>query len=513
MAARRVVVVGAGVGGLAAALDLAAQGLAVTVLERAAAAGGKLRTVEVDGAAIDAGPTVFTMRWVFDELYAAAGLDFAGALPLEPVVTLARHAWSDGARLDLHADLARSADAIAAFAGPAEGRRFLEFARRARGIYRTLEGPFLKASCASPLALARAVGVRGLGELWRITPFSSLWRALGRHFHDPRLRQLFARYATYCGSSPFEAPATLMLVAHVEQEGVWRVRGGMIRLAQALERAARSRGVQFRFGAEVAAIGARRGRADGVRLASGETLEADAVVVNADCAALAAGCFGPEAARAVPAVRGATRSLSAITWMLQARAEGFPLEHHNVFFSRDYRREFDELRRRGQVPAEPTVYVCAQDRGAGAAGADGAPERLLCLINAPANGDVHHYDAAEIRSCQARSFDLLQRCGLRLQTHDAWTRVATPTDFHRLFPASGGALYGPASHGPMASFRRAGARSRLPGLYLAGGSVHPGPGVPMAALSGRLAAASLAADLASTAGWHPAAMPGGTSMP
>ncbi len=512
MFAKRAVVIGAGVGGLVAALELAAQGVDVTVVERAATPGGKLREVGVGGVAIDAGPTVFTMRWVFEEIFAAAGLGFADYLQTEAASTLARHAWIGGAQLDLHADLARSADAIAAFAGPAEGRRYLEFAKRARGIYQTLEGPFIRSACASPQALMRAVGSRGLSDLWRITPFENLWRALGQHFHDPRLRQLFARYATYCGSSPFLAPATLMLVAHVEQNGVWMIRGGMHRLAQALMDAARHHDARFRFREEVAEVTTQRGRVNGVRLASGETIEADAVIVNADSAAVSTGLLGREAARATPKARGAARSLSAITWILRAEVQGFDLHHHNVFFSSDYKSEFDDIFKHARVPAKPTVYVCAQDRGERNHFEPGQPERLLCLINAPPNGDTHPYDAAEIRSCETRTFNLLEHCGLRLRRTAEWMKVTTPRDFNQLFPATGGALYGPASHGWMASFNRSGARSKMAGLYLAGGSTHPGPGVPMAALSGRLAAASVMEDFASTGSSRAAATRGGMSM-
>ena len=491
---RRVAVVGAGVGGLAAALELAARGVEVLVFERAAAPGGKMREVTVGGLRMDAGPTVLTMRWVFEELFAAAGAVLGDHLKLHPAEVLARHAWTDTESLDLFADVARSADAIGAFAGLAEAQAFREFTQRARKVYQTLESPFIRSSRPSPFGLARATGLRGLGDLWRISPFTTLWRALGQHFRDPRLQQLFGRYATYCGSSPFLAPATLMLVAHVEQEGVWLVDGGMHRIARVLESLAQTQGARFRYDAEVAEVIMRGGHASGVRLTNGERFDADAVIVNADVAAVATGRLGTPVARAAPATPHNARSLSALTWNMVARTQGFPLLRHTVFFSRDYPAEFEDILARDRTPSEPTVYVCAQDRDDRGDSKPAGPERLLCLVNAPASGDTRAFGAAEIARCEASAFALLERCGLQVERALDQRVVTTPADFERLFPSTGGALYGRASHGWMASFQRPGARSRVDGLYLAGGSVHPGPGVPMAALSGRLAVRALLED-------------------
>ena len=512
MAAHRIVVVGAGIGGLAAAVDLASQGAMVTVVERAERAGGKIREVVADGAAIDAGPTVFTMRWVFDELLQAAGTSLDEHVTLRPLDVLARHAWHAGPTLDLYADATRSAEAIGDFAGPAAARGFLDFTARARDVYTTLEDAYLRAPKGGPLALARRGGLRGLPALWRIAPFATLWHALGTHFRDPRLRQLFGRYATYCGSSPYLSPATLMLVAHVEQQGVWTVDGGMYGIADALMRIAQARGVVFRMATDVAEVLTTNTRASGVRCASGECLDADAVVVNADAAAVAQGLLGAGIAGAVPRAPVAARSLSALTWAINAATSGFSLSRHNVFFSDDYAAEFDAIFRRGTLPGAPTVYVCAQDRDGAGSGAVPARERMLCIVNAPANGDTRRYSPSEIEQCEERTFSLLTRCGLVLQRDSRNTVITTPSDFAAMFPATGGALYGRSSHGWRASFQRPGARTRIPGLYLAGGSTHPGPGVPMAALSGRMAAASALSDLASMRRSSRAAMPGGTSM-
>jgi len=507
----RVAVIGAGIGGLTSAALLAARGADVTVLEKEAWVGGKARRVEVDGAAIDGGPTVFTYRAVFDEVFAACGARLDDHVTARCAEVIARHAWDDSGSLDLFADPEASAAAVGAFAGPEAARGYRAFTAEAAHIFGVLEEPFLRGDKASsPLSMMRRIGPWRIGDALAMRPFDGMWTALGEHFADPRLRQLFGRYATYCGSSPFAAPATLMLIAHVEARGVWLIEGGIHALAKALGSLAERQGARVRTGAPVAEILTAQGRTSGVRLASGEVIPADIVICNGDPGALASGHFGDAAARAVPAIPPAKRSLSALVWYAHAVTRGFELTHHNVFFSRDYAREFREIAA-GDTPSEPTVYVCAIDRSAhvGAPAPQGR-ERLQIIVNAPADGDVHTYTPEERERCTRAMMATLRRCGLTLE--DPFPhRLMTPEDWEHLFPATGGALYGRASHGWAASFQRQGPKTRLAGLYCTGGATHPAAGVPMAALSGQLAAKVIAKDLASMKTSRRAATPGGMS--
>jgi 1-hydroxycarotenoid 3,4-desaturase len=509
----RVAVVGAGMAGIAAALRLAVLGHQVDVFEKAAAPGGKMREVAVGGSLVNAGPTVFTMRWVFDELLDGAGVTLEDVLAYEAADVLARHAWRSGPRLDLMADTAHSAALIGDFAGKAEADGYLRFCADAAGIFRMLKRSYIAAQRPSPLDLVRRIGPLAFGDMLALKPFTTLWSALGGYFADPRLRQLFARYATYCGSSPFSAPATLMLVAHVEQDGVFIAKGGMHGLAQALARVAESRGVRFHYNCGAERIIVQNGRAQGLVLEGGRVHVARAVIFNGDVSALSRGMLA-QAPVTVPATPARARSLSAVTWAFKAVIGGFSPAHHTVLFSDAYKAEFDAIFKHGRVPGQPTTYLCLPDRSAdgtlspsGTVAAGG--ERVFCLINAPANGDERAQTSEETQACLSRTLDQLRACGLTLDMTAEPVLAASPAQFNTLFPGSGGALYGPASHGWMASFKRQGARTSLPGLYLAGGSVHPGPGVPMAALSGRLAAECLVRDRVMMRGFRPAATFGG----
>lgn len=507
----RVVIIGAGMGGLASAVRLAAAGHEVTVIDKLAHVGGKARQIAVDGQPVDAGPTVFTLKDVFDEVFACAGERLEDHVLVRQASVLARHAWGPGEQLDLHADPRQSEQAIGEFAGAGAAHGYRAFRAEAARIYGILDNSMLRAGKVSwPLPLMWRIGLWRMGDLLAIRPYESLWKVLGEHFADQRLRQLFARYSTYCGSSPFATPATLMLIAHVESQGVWLIEGGMSALAEALRRVAQSKGAHFRLGQAVVRIDVEQGRARAVTLANGERIAADAVVVNADPAALGSGMLGEEAARAVPGMKSGQRSLSAMVWLAHARTRGFPLSRHNVFFSPDYAREFADIGA-GRPPSDPSVYVCAQDRDATGQGEPAVRERLQVIVNAPANGDVRRYSPEERMRCTTAMMRSLERCGLELEDPLPHS-LLTPNEFEDLSPSTGGAIYGRASHGWAASFLRQGTRTRIPGLYCAGGSTHPGAGVPMAALSGRLAAQQVMHDLASMKRFHPVAMPGGMSM-
>ena len=518
-ATKHVVVIGAGIGGLVSALLLSHRGLRVTLVEAAATPGGKMRRVMVGDQPVDSGPTVFTMRWVFEQIFASVGASLSNHVQLSPLHILARHAWRDcEKRLDLHADITRSTDAIAQFSSPAEAKRFTEFCAQAQRIYQHLEGPYIRSSRPSMVNMGVDLGPAGLAALASLGPFASLWSSLGKYFHDPRMQQLFGRYATYCGASPWLAPATLMLVAHVELDGVYSVNGGMNALAVAVAKLAEAQGTALRYHCAVSRILTSHGKASGVELANGEQIQADAVVFNGDASALEQGLLGNAAGVREAAAQTArkNRSLSAVTWSVNARTSGFPLVRHNVFFEADYQSEFTDIFQRRRLPRQGTVYVCAQDRGDAAESHHSAPEgteRLLLLVNAPPDGDIENPNSTETRACQDRSLQLLAHCGLNLDMSTAQMVQTTPGDFNRLFPGTGGALYGQASHGWMTPFQRSGAASKLPGLYLAGGSVHPGQGVPMAALSGQLAAETLMAHLVSTKPLGRVRISGGTSTP
>ncbi len=507
-----VVIIGAGIGGLCSAALLAAQGCRVTVIDKEDHVGGKARRFAVDGAEVDAGPTVFTMRDVFDTIFENCGTSLDAHVTVRPAETLARHAWGLDERLDLFADPQRSEEAIGDFAGADAARGYRAMLAEAAHIFDILDEKLLRQDKVFwPPQFMWRIGLSRIGELSAVRPYESMWKVLGEHFTDPRLRQLYARYATYCGSSPFDAPATLMLIAHVEAKGVWMIEGGMSALASALQIVGAAQGALYRTGTRVAQITTDRGKVSGVMLDNGDHIAADRVIVNADPAALGSGSLGKDVQRAVARLKPKNRSYSAMVWLANAETLGFPLKRHNVFFSPHYPREFADLSV-GSPPADPSVYVCAMDRERADTPAEPqGRERLQVIVNAPANGDTHTYSPEEQEQCTNAMSRTLARCGLELETSFPH-RLLTPNSFESFLPSTGGAIYGRASHGWAASFLRQGTRTRIPGLYCAGGSTHPGAGVPMAALSGQLAARMVMRDLVSTRRFHQAAMPGGMSM-
>ncbi|MEM8664202.1 MAG: FAD-dependent oxidoreductase, partial [Pseudomonadota bacterium] len=332
--------------------------------------------------------------------------------------------------------------------------------------------------------------------------------AICQHFKDERLRQLFGRYATYCGSSPFAAPATLMLVAHVEQAGVWTLPGGTAALAALIADEIRARGGELHTGTHVEEILVKGDRAAGV-VADGREFPADIVVFNGDAAALNAGLLGKAVSRTGARIGPKERSLSAVTFCARLKGDT-PLGYHTVAFGRDYRAEFDALFKARRMPDDPTIYVCAPEppsNGSGESEGEGGQGALI-IMNAPADGDERPYTEEDIAQCQTQAMETLRRCGLAASLSEV--TATTPADFSQKLPGTGGAIYGRSSHGWTASFQRPALKSRVKGLYLAGGSVHPGPGAPMSALSGMMAGEMILKDFGLAPKSRREDMPGGT---
>jgi phytoene desaturase len=485
------IVIGAGVGGLAAAINLARAGVRVTLFERGPTVGGRLRELEVGGHKFLGGPSVLTMRHVFEELFDGKLAEHVKLLPLDP---LCRHFFPDGSRLDLHSDAARTHKAIAEFSGQRDADGYLSFRQHASKIYEIVRRPFMEQPIPS---LFNFMSPRAMWQMTQIDGMRTLMRALESFFADARLRQLFARYATYNGSSPYHAPATLSVIAHVENAfGIFAVAGGLYRLAEALAARARALGVEIVTNADVDGVVlepasgspfALHSRARGVRVAGAVTW-ADCVIANCDVADAYQRLL-----RESPLVQKLARkydaeelSLSAYVLLAVTKPSPLPLVHHNVFFSRDYPAEFEALVEARRPPDAPTVYLCAEDRAPD--GNVDERERCFLLTNAPPLDqrgravDWNH----EAGQCRARIETTL--------AHHGWTLAPeasgeiTPADFATRFPSSRGAIYGLSSNSKMAAFKRP--PNHIPGiagLYLCGGSVHPGAGLPMVVLSAKIA--------------------------
>jgi len=487
----RIVVVGAGVGGLAAAARLAAGGHDVTVCEQSEVAGGKLGEQVVDTPVgtfrFDTGPSLLTVPQVFADLFHDTGAPLESVLDLVPLDPVARYRFPDGTTLDAcpdHDEVCRRMDA--AFGGSA-GADWHRLWQRAERIWTATEGPFLRSPVSGAPALLRQA--RHVRDLATIAPWRTL-RDLGRSYlRDPRLRMLLERYATYTGSDPRRAPAALAAVPYAELAfGGWYVRGGLRRIADALVARCTELGVTLRTGTDVVSVDVAAGRVSGVTLAGGGRLPADVVVANADANHLYTDLVPVPAA--LRRLRRATPSLSGFVLLLGVRGHTPGLAHHTVFFPADYDAEFDAVFGTPARPVEdPTLYLSVPDDPAAA---PAGHEAWFVLVNAPRHGSgagaVDWTDPGRADAYAARLLELLADRGHDVRDRLLFTRIRTPADLERDTRAVGGAIYGTSSNGPLAAFLRPANRSPLPGLFLVGGSAHPGGGLPLVVLSAQITA-------------------------
>ncbi len=468
-----VVVVGGGVGGLAVATRLAVRGHRVTVFERHDEPGGKLAVLRRDGFSFDIGPSLVTLPQVYDELFRAAGTSLEAEVPMVRLDPQFRYSWRSGRRLDVRDD-------------GCDVPGYRTFVDRGRTIWQVSERTFFAGPMSGPLSLARRM--RSPRDLLAIDPLRTLDDAARAAFgDDSEMVQWAGRYATYSGSSPYRAPATLGCIAHVEHEyGCWYPMGGLGALRDAFVRVATAAGVQIVCGAEVHSITATGSRVNGAVLADGRVVSADVVVANADATHLYRDLL-PEA-RALRRVRRATPSMSGFVVCAGVRGTTDGIAHHGVWFSDDERREFDQLAA-GRLPDDPTVYACVSsvtDASQAPAGA----ENWFLLLNAPAGAEIDPRRGTEF------VLERLASHGVDLRDRIEFTETITPGDLERRFRSPGGSIYGTSSDGRRAAFVRPRNRGVRRGLYLVGGSSHPGGGLPLVTTSARIVDEMIRHDLA-----------------
>lgn len=487
-----VVVVGAGLGGLSAAIETRLLGHRVKVVEALDRPGGKASTTRVEGIEVDTGPSLLTLPHVFDELLWRAGSRLRDEVELIELCPSFRYQWPDGTVLDVFPRLDRTLASVETVLGPAARRELARFARYAEAIYRAADDRFVRGHAPR---LVDVLDLRVAPLLVRIDPLRSMAAAIRSRVRNPYLRDVLLRFATYNGSDPRRAPATLNCIAHVDlAQGGFGVRGGIHALVQALFRAGQRLGVEYRFGERVVEIQWSRDRVFGVRYASGSFERADAVVANCDVAHLSAELM-PKAK--IPG-RGRPPSMSAYNAIVRAKLSASkpsnesPRVAHTVLFPSVYADEFRDIFDAGRMPLEPTVYLCAASVAHRRARWPDA-EPLFAMVNAPAlpagwRGEPRYPNP------RPRMMSRLVAAGL-VDPEDRVVWERSPEDLARRFPGSRGALYGAASSDLFSAFRRPPNRVRhIPGLYLASGSAHPGGGMPLCVLSGRAAANALAED-------------------
>lgn len=485
---KQVLVIGAGLGGLSAAIRLAAAGFRVTVVEQQEQPGGKLQRVEAAGYRFDRGPSTITMLHRFREVFAAAGRRMEDYVETYPLAPAARNIFADGTQVDLCASAEAMEEQLAVYS-PDDARAYRPFLAEAKRLYELSEQQFLNKLL---LGWRDKLNPQLAAAFMNIRPLTPLHKLLARYFRHPHTLAMFGRYATYVGSSPYEAPALFAMLAHVEGSlGIYGVKGGTYEIVAAFTRLAVELGVELRLGTAVRRIVTRGGRA--VTVETDETsYTPDIVLANRDVLEVYRTLLEESARPSMPQRRleRYEPSLSGFVQLLGLPRRDDRLLHHTVFFPERYEEEFEAIFKRRQPPREPTLYLCnpaaSQEQVAPAGGSS-----LFVLANAPYLSESWNWEE-QTGSYRELVLQRLQHLGLAGVNEAEVSLSYTPLQLHRDTGAYRGAIYGISSNTPAQTFLRPSNRSRdIDNLWFVGGTTHPGGGTPIVVQSGQLVAERL----------------------
>ena len=488
----KIVVIGAGMGGMMSAARLAKAGHVVSLYEASDQVGGKLRTEWVGKVAFDTGPSLLTLPAVYKDFFQRTGKHLGLLCEIQAVDPSFDYRFTDGTSVKF-ANLSRyhTLNNLRAAYGEPVAHQWDQLMRRAEKMWDVSREPFIENELRSPLSLLKRFSL--IRDLKVIAPWKTLRDLAIEELPDEHLRYILDRYATYSGSDPRKAPAVLSTIAFVEESfGAWHIKGGLGTLATLVHERAENVGVTFHLNSPVASINVEKGKATGITLENGQVIESDAVIANAD-ASLVYNKLITGKIRKIKKVRKnlekADASLAGFSLLLGMRKDdSAPLNHHTVLFPKDYDAEFDAIFTHKQPVTEPTIYICAP--GDRAMSKDELLEGWFVLVNAPANApESFDWSNTEFARSYANSIiDQIEARGIAVRSRLESMTIRTPADLENAVRAPGGSIYGSSSNGARAAFMRAKNRSPIKGLYCVGGSAHPGGGLPLVGLSAEIVA-------------------------
>ncbi len=495
-----VIVIGSGLGGLAAACTLAARGYAVTVVEKNEWLGGKAAQLNDRGYRFDMGPTILTLPSVLRRIFTEAGRALEDYLTMVRLDPQWRCFFEDGHQFDLVESLEDMKIRLREFTG---SDRTSHGYQTFMGISKQLDEVsnrffFWKSvgGIADTMDFKQSFSLEVLRDVLSLRFGRTVAGLVRSHIPDPRIAQMIDHFTQYVGSSPEASPAVLCGIAHMQtNEGIWYPMGGTRAVPNALVKLGQELGVQFLTGRQVKAIESQAGRVTGVTLEDGSVLTADTVVSNSDCVRTCQELLPSKVADRFLSKRKFEAACSGVVLYLGLREKYDHILHHNFVFSRDPHVEFQQIYQQGEPAADPTCYVCAPSLS-GDQVAPGAGEALYVLVHTPYLRKHHDWKTMLPAYRDVIINKLKTTAGMTdIEDRIEVEHTLTPQDIHTRYHVLNGAIYGLASHGRfMGAFKPANRVAEMKGLYLAGGSAHPGPGMPMVMMSGWIAADSLDQD-------------------